>query len=321
MKRAIAVAAVLALAAGAGVAVMRWRADDDLLARMAQRVPFPATGLEPCPAAGPKRLVILVLGQSNAGNHGAEEVTPRTTPTVMVSNGRQCARSGDPLPGATGRHGSLWSRVASTLQAGGYGREIVFTLLAVDATDIAEWTRPSSPLREALERLLADSVAFGIRPDVVVWQQGEADAQRGTTSAAYALGLQTLASIVHGAGVNAPIIAALSTRCGRTGPSKTIRAAIAAVASPHSGIWIGPDTDAIDESMRHHGCHFSTRGLDEAAALWARVLMTRIHPRRAAESSAISDADRDRPPGGRYPRFHSAARLGRARPERMARTT
>jgi len=274
LKRAIAVAAVLALAAGAGVAVMRWRADDDLLARMAQRVPFPATDLEPCPAAGPKRLVILVLGQSNAGNHGAEEqpAPPASSPSVMISNGLVCALSTDPLPGATGRHRSLWTKVASNLRARGYGREIVFVPLAVDATAIADWTRPSSRLRAALERLLADSIETNIRPDLIVWQQGEADARAGTTTDEYARRLQALASIVRGAGVSAPMIVALSTRCG-SGPSAPIRSAIAKVASARTDISIGPDTDAIGEPMRNHDCHFSARGLNAAADLWARAVV------------------------------------------------
>lgn len=274
MKWTIAIAAVLALAAGAWIAVTRWRADDDLLARLAQRVPFPATGLEPCPAASPKRLVILVLGQSNAGNHEAEEqlAPPASSPSVMVSNGLVCALSSDPLPGATGRHRSLWTGVASKLRARGYGREVVFVPLAVDATAIADWTRPSSRLRAALERLLADSAEANIRPDLVIWQQGEADARSGTTTDEYARRLQILASIVRGAGVSAPMLVALSTRCG-SGPSAPIRSAIAQVASTHTDISVGPDTDAIGASMRNHDCHFSARGLDAAADLWARALV------------------------------------------------
>lgn len=291
LRWGIAITTVLAIAVGVWALASRSKAERDLLGRLEQRVPFPSAGVEPCPTSSARRLVILVLGQSNAGNHGAEEQpTPSVaSPAVMVSNGRACVLSRDPLPGATGRHRSLWTEVASSLRARSYQREIVFMPLAVDATTIDEWTRSSSRLHAALEQLLADSVAAGVQPDIVLWQQGEADAQRGTTTTAYAQGLQRLVSIIRGAGVDAPIVAALSTRCGRSGPSAEIRSAVAGVAATRSGIRIGPDTDALDESMRNHGCHFRVRGLRAAADLWASVLIDQMRSSKPAPPTVRRD--------------------------------
>jgi len=276
LNRAVAIAATLALVAAGVLFVAAWRTERALQVRLEQRIPFPTSRARPCPAAGTKRLVILVLGQSNAGNHGAEEQLspPASSPTVLVSNGRDCVLSGDPLPGATGRHRSVWTALASSLRSQGYSRELVFMPLAVESTTISDWTRLSSPLRATLERLLADSVAAGNRPDLIVWQQGEADAQKGTTADAYAQGLAALASIVQGTG--APVIVALSTRCGHDGPSAAIRSAIVATASARPDIRIGPDTDALGGPMRNHDCHFSASGLTEAADLWARALVEQV---------------------------------------------
>lgn len=266
--------AVLAFAAGAWLVTQHWRAERALLARLDQRVPFPAIGVRPCPPPGTGRLVILVLGQSNAGNHGAEEQPPPPTSStwVLISNGRECARVGDPLPGATGRHRSLWTQVAEKMHAIGYTREIVFMPLAVESTSIADWTHTTSPLRAALQHLLADSVSARMRPDLIVWQQGEADARLGTPQDEYARGLEALLSIIRSSGIEAPFVAALSSRCGTAGPSDAIRSAIANVASSHSNVVVGPDTDAIGGKMRNDECHFTARGLAVAAALWASAL-------------------------------------------------
>ncbi|MBK9234544.1 MAG: hypothetical protein IPO19_00130 [Rhodoferax sp.] len=148
-------------------------------------------------------LVLLVLGQSNAANHGAlREQKPVALPVVLEEG---CALATDPLPGATGRGGSIWSALPQALEAAGVDRRnVVFSVLAVDATSIADWTSPDSPLRQRLVQRLAALKRIGLMPDLVLWQQGEADARLGTDPMAYAAALQQLRTLLDAGGSQAP---------------------------------------------------------------------------------------------------------------------
>lgn len=111
--------------------------------------------------------------------------------------------------------------------------------------------------------------AVNLLPQVILWQQGEADAKLGTTSAAYLAGLDRLEATIALAGADAVIVAALSTVC-RSPPDLAIRAAIVAKAENSHRFQVGPDTDTLSlADSRIDGCHFSAAGLEHAARLWA----------------------------------------------------
>ncbi len=253
----------------------------DLQSRIDRIVPWPEVPPVPCPwsrhtdARGRKPLVLLVLGQSNAGNHGgeAEALGARPQPSVTVSDGSKCWRVADPLPGGTGSHQSIWGRLEEALQAQGAPREVVLMLLAVDSSSMAEWTQAGGALNLRLQGLL--QAARGLPVDFVVWQQGESDARARTDAAAYASGWQTLLDLINGAGVNAPVMAALSTRC-RNANGEAVRQILSASAAAGGRVLLGPDTDSLSGSLRERDCHFTLQGLDAAARMWAQALVVRL---------------------------------------------
>ena len=217
--------------------------------------------------AAQKPIVILALGQSNAGNHGAR-AADTDVPIALIADGK-CIMAVDPLPGGTGVAGSIWYRVPRYFAKLEPRRPIVMSVLAVDATTIAEWTDEKSVLREHLSTHLKSMQAIGLAPKLVLWQQGEADAIVGTTQADYSAGLEKLAGIFDREKINAPIILALSTVC-RTEPSARIRGAIEEKVAIDRRFKLGPDTDYdIHEGLRIKNCHFSAEGIDRAAQLWA----------------------------------------------------
>ena len=267
--------AALALALPAGWAWQRWQAQQSLQARLARIVPAPAARAGPCARAGAApATVLLVLGQSNAGNHGAEDEVPAdgTGPQLKVFVGGGCARLGDPLPGGTGRHHSIWTRLPAHLQQRGFGGDLVFAVLAVDATTIDDWSRRGSPLRRRLQSLLVDLRAASLRPSLVLWQHGEADARQGTSTEDYIAGFEAVRATLQAGGVAAPVLMARSTLC-RRGDGRAVRAAVEQLAARHADVRLGPDTDALQGVDRPQGCHFSRTGLDKAAALWAEAIM------------------------------------------------
>lgn len=222
----------------------------------------------------PPSPVFLVLGQSNAGNHGAQGESPvdDTGPRVNLFTGSGCQLSGDPLPGGTGRDRSIWARLPAQLSVRGYFKEPVVALLAVDSSTIGEWTHPGSPLRARLQAIIEELHAARLTPALVLWQQGEADALQGTTIDAYVDAFEVLRSILRSAGVSAPILMAQSTRCGPT-DGRAISLAQMRLAAKHGDVLRGPNTDSLSDIHRIRGCHFSSSGLDIAASLWAEAIL------------------------------------------------
>jgi hypothetical protein len=269
--------ALLCLALCAGYLTHRWRShrsDQDL----ARRLPAAATkGLlsQPCSATQGQGLRLLVLGQSNAANHGQPSPLGSDLAGAQVFDGQSCFALQDPLPGGTGSGASIWTQLPAALRKHGVTGRLSLSVLAVESTRINDWARASSPLNERLRQQLAALQYAGWRPDLVLWQQGEADAMAGTSAADYQQDFEQLLQTLQAHGVTAPVMTALSTYCsGRTeagaAAANTIRAALTDLPGRLPQAVLGPDTDGLTHQYRWQRCHFSTTGLSAAAELWAK---------------------------------------------------
>jgi hypothetical protein len=215
-------------------------------------------------------LVLLALGQSNAGNHGSLGDT--LAPPLPMITPEGCMLAQQPVPGATGEGGSIWPPMVQALQARALQRPVLVSVLAVDATSIADGTHDDSPLALRLQAQVRSIRAMGFKPDLVLWQQGEADARSGTRPEGYQAGLHALARILDTAGVAAPILLARSTVC-RSKPSKDLHVAIDQAVGAKARFLEGPDTDQwAGPDFRRDGCHFNRTGLDLAGKAWAQVV-------------------------------------------------
>ena len=214
-------------------------------------------------------LVLLALGQSNAGNHGETGNLAAAGVPVQVMNAGICSNSMDPLPGATGLGSSIWSRLPAQLAALGIARPVVLQLLAVNASAIDDWVRDGAPIAQHLAQALAANASTGLQPALVLWQQGETDAKAGTTPRRYADQLLALAHALDAGGVSAPIFVALSTVC-RSAPDAGLRSAIRALAARNPRFVVGPDTDTVQG--RIEACHWSSSGREQAAGMWASAI-------------------------------------------------
>ena len=282
----------LACLAAAAAALLAWqtdaqrrRDDTELSGRMALIVEPASLAERPCtkPAPGePQPLVLLVLGQSNAGNHGAPGVPAGEA--VELFTGVGCVLSADPLPGATGGGHAIWSRLPLALRNHGVPARVQLVLLAVDASSIDDWTREGSPLRAALDRRLAEMAAQRLAPAAVLWQQGEADAARGTALSDYLAAFEALRGQLRAAGVAAPVVMARSSRCRRA-DGTVIRDAMRQLAAAHPDLRLGPDLDTLGDAYRFDGCHFNAAGLWEAADAWALALLPLVQAERRAVPS------------------------------------
>ena len=264
---------IMVLVLAAGAVRQRWLAlaeDSGLRQRLAAVSAAPADQIKPCAQVAPANaLVLLALGQSNAANHGLPG--PSTLRIPMVS-AEGCLWAGDPLPGGTGHGGSIWSRLPAALAAQAELQPVVISVLAVDASSLADWTRAGSPLRARLEYHLDRMTQLGLPPALVLWHQGEAEASRGTTAESYRDGLQSLAGIVQGRLGPVRLLLARTTICRNAG-NDALHLAIGQQIASATPFGAGPDLDlSLSPHERHDGCHLNAQGLAHAAALWASAI-------------------------------------------------
>ena len=217
----------------------------------------------------PRVMVALVFGQSNAGNWG--ESRRIAGPHVYSFFRGRYERARDPLPGADGRGGSVWTRLGDKLIAAGLYDRVVFVPAAIGATEIAEWA-PGGRLHQDLLRNVREARRARLVFTHLLWHQGESDAVLGTAAEDYQARFLALLAAIRALGVDAPAFVAVATRCGQYPPNEAIRNAQRGLVNPALGIFAGPDTDQLGPEYRYDGCHFSDQGLDTHAQMWLEVI-------------------------------------------------
>jgi hypothetical protein len=217
----------------------------------------------------PRVMVALVFGQSNAGNWG--ESRRIAGPRVYSFFRGRYERARDPLPGADGQGGSVWTRLGGKLIAAGLYDRVVFVPAAIGATEIAEWA-PSGRLHQDLLRNVREARRARLVFTHLLWHQGESDAALGTAAEDYQARFLALLAAIRALGVDAPAFVAVATRCGQYPPNEAIRNAQRGLVNPALGIFAGPDTDQLGPEYRYDGCHFSDQGLDAHAQMWLEVI-------------------------------------------------
>jgi hypothetical protein len=220
-------------------------------------------------ARGLRQAVILVAGQSNVTNYVDVPYTPRNRRVLNFDfyNGR-VYRARDPMLGTSSDRGSVIGRLGEQLIDRGIYDRVIFVPIAVGATSAAMWS--DGAMRDRIDAAKTALRAAGLRVDLVLWHQGESDAQDGTPADIYRARLARVIAHLHELTAG-PVFVAQASICGDT--TAAHRAAIRTAQRSlvdGAGVRAGPDTDVIAE--RYDGCHFNGRGADRHAALWADVL-------------------------------------------------
>lgn len=266
--------------------------DDDMSEDYSKRsgiyVPGNEVEVEPCRQSYPWRhllvdpqcAVVLVLGQSNAGNHGDTPYSAQRAVYSLDFLRMNCYRAVDPLPGASGTGGSVWSRLGDRLIEERLFQRVLYVPLAFGGSFLTDWCPQGVMNRRvqlALSRLKKDLGSSILPFSAVIWQQGEAEANHTEmTAAAYKMHFHDLLGDLRSNGVFAPIFVARATVC-EAGPHPfknhdAIREAQTSLPDSHAGIFAGPDTDTIGTTDRYDGCHLADGGLKRCCDLWLEVL-------------------------------------------------
>lgn len=214
-------------------------------------------------------MVALVFGQSNAANSGQRRGVGG--PGVYNFHAGNLYEARDPLLGATGEGGSVWTRLGPRLLEDGPYDAVVFAPVAVGGTAIREWT-VGGELHPRLLETVAELKRADLTPTHLLWHQGEADNRAGTGGEVYQEMFLAMLGSLRDRGVRAPAYVSVATRCGASGPNETLQTVQRGLAEASLNIRAGPDTDALGLGYRSDGCHFSAYGLERYADLWLEAL-------------------------------------------------
>lgn len=226
-----------------------------------------------CASIGKDAAVILVMGQSNAANHGEGMYKPHERVYSFNWMDGHCYSAEDPLPGATGDGASPWPRLGDVLVESGRYRQVLLASVAVGGTSVRVWAGENGPSARAVAAAHA-LARQGLKVTHVLWQQGESDKQMPTS--VYIRLFSEMASYIRANGIDAPIFVSQSTICANQ-PNEEIREAQREIPHLVANVFAGPDTDSLDHIMDRapNLCHFSDQGLNKVARLWFEALQ---HP-------------------------------------------
>jgi hypothetical protein len=220
----------------------------------------------------PRSMIALVAGQSNAANHGEAKYAPEA-PVFALHEGK-LFRAADPLPGATGDGGSIWSRLGELLIRARRYDAVVFIARADAGTKIAEWA-PGGGRHATLRQGIDEARAAGLTITHMLWQQGESDAEDGTTQSDYVRLFHEMLASIRAAHVDAPVYVAVATHLWGRRHGRQIAAiqdAQGELVDEAHGIRRGPNIDTLGNRYRYDGGHLSEEGLMRAAQLWLEAL-------------------------------------------------
>lgn len=242
----------------------------------------------PCP--GPDAITVLVIGQSNAGNHIPGRANAAAPFATMITDGG-CRPLQDPVTGASGLDGSLWPPFADALHLA-TGQPVSVLSAAIGGTAVASWVPPFGHAVVGLGRRVAAARRLGQDIDLVIWVQGESDNLNETRAGTYAAQLTRVIAYVDRMTGGAPwLVTRTSLAMGRPA-SPEVRAGQDLVIARMVHVHAGTDTDRFDQvpGQRHDGVHFTRSAGDAVARDLARRAAAILQPDPAAPCA-------DRAPG------------------------
>lgn len=215
--------------------------------------------------------VILAMGQSNAANYAGSPYRPSRRVYNFNWVDGNCYRAEDPLLGATGSGGSVWSRLGDALIESGRYDEVLLIPVAVGGTSVRDWAGEAGPAARAV-RAAEALHRYGLRITHVLWHQGESDHEMHKD--VYQRLFARMTEYIRANDIDAPMFVATTSICDNYGADQ-IRQAQRELPLRLANVFAGPDTDAIDSifDRADNLCHFSNRGAAIHARLWLDTIL------------------------------------------------
>lgn len=203
-------------------------------------------------------LVFLAMGQAGSANYissFAERDEQRRA--YQLFNG-ECYLIEDPMLGATGTQGSLWSSLAQDISAS-TGQNVVFITTGVGGSSLADWIRDDSVYFERTKHQIDLAKNRGYRVKLAFWYNGAREAELGTTANEYVERFNQLIEkfdLLLNDGASNQWVVFQTSKCWSDGSPRVLRGQELA-AKTNERVILGPNTDAYDDRNRYDGCHLN----------------------------------------------------------------
>lgn len=251
--------------------VQGYGAEHDSFGRLSA---FPGKLEIPCPIQNGKLAVLLVLGQSNAGNHASHKSYSVIGDKVVNYFGGRCYLASSPLLGSTETGGEGWTMLGEMLVASGRYERVVLIPAAIGATTVRRWSKGGDLNSMLLNVVEQASLQYQVTH--VLWHQGESDLFEKTTRSSYSRSFLDMVASLREAGLGAPVYVSIATHCSGDSTDvddNPVAAAQRSLPDHSQRIFSGPDTDSvIHDRDRYDKCHFGKSGVMKFAAAWFESL-------------------------------------------------
>lgn len=215
------------------------------------------------PRVTDKTIVAFVFGQSNSANYSGERHYALTENVLNYFDGRYYVAA-DPLLGASGLGGTMWTITANKLIQHQIADKVVLIAAGVGGTSVKQW-RSGTDLYKMIEERLKDTKRNNIPVTHFLWHQGESD--NDTNEFEYRTGLEELINLTAIYYPNSKFFVSQASACYPKLSSEIILKA-QGDATRLKNVYLGPNTDLISITDRYDGCHLSGRGIEKAANDW-----------------------------------------------------
>lgn len=220
-------------------------------------------------------MIALTFGQSNAANRGQKPYSSRNKNVLVYADGK-LYHAKDPLPGATGRGGSVWSVLGDMLIDSDLFKKVIFIPIAIGNTAIDCWAR--GECYRKLEKTLLHLDSAKIQLTHIFWHQGESDNLNNTSKQKYRNDLAILLKTFRNNNQKADFyISIASYHNGAVtkplGIDTVIQHAQKEFIKENKKVLQGPDTDELIYAIhRYDAVHFSEYGMKQFAVSWLRAI-------------------------------------------------
>lgn len=217
-----------------------------------------------------KLMVALAFGQSNSANYG--ETRYDSTENVYNFSRGKVYLAADPLVGAEGINGSVWTRLGDKLIKNNLFQNVIFVPIGVGGSTISQWS-PGGVLYKRLINNIRHAKKSGLKFTHLLWHQGETDNNPLQTSKEkYQYHFKRMLESIRKEGVDAPIYISIASISNHSyNINNDISKAQRELINNRDRL-PGPNTDTLGLNYRYDGIHFSSQGLDKYANLWLNAL-------------------------------------------------
>ena len=231
---------------------------------------YPGKTEIPCPSQDQMTAILLVIGQSNAGNYQGQRHQSEDDRVINFSAGH-CYRAASPLLGADGERGETWTLLGTKLTQSGLYHTVILIPAAVGGSSVRRWAAGGDLNAMLMSVISAVKTRYTI--NAVLLDQGTTDFVERTPEGEYRSDLKSLIDTIRAQGVHAPFFI---TRSSAGPPDWTednpVARAQATLADSRNAVFDGPNTDRdVTPLDRYDGFHFGASGQEKYTDAWIRL--------------------------------------------------